>query len=62
MLHQNPFSYNGLLIDISKCGLEDGERSGGPLAEDDWTDFFLVCITTAPVFYCAAIYVMLSKT
>lgn len=57
MMHQNPFSFAAFVIQTGKIrsihhSVESSQQS------DDIT----VCITTAPVFYCSAIYVMLSRT
>jgi hypothetical protein len=54
----NPFSFNGFLIQISKAPLfRLISISGHGLKARH-----LVCITFAPVFFCAAIYVTLSQT
>lgn len=59
MLYYNPFSFGGFLIEIST--LESQEIPKLRVKESS-SIFLIVCITTAPVFFCAAIYVTLSKT
>ncbi|KAJ0351211.1 hypothetical protein COL154_012985 [Colletotrichum chrysophilum] len=54
ILHDNPFSFGGFLIQISKSFVQF-------LARRIFLTVEIVCITVAPVFFCAAIYVMLSK-
>lgn len=53
ILHDNPFSFGGFLIQISKLCLN--------VVALRPANRHLVCITVAPVFFCAAIYVMLFK-
>jgi hypothetical protein len=57
MLHSNPFSFAAFVIQIGEnTGLY--ERCSFAML----TKRMPVCITTAPVFFCSAIYVLLSRT
>lgn len=52
IIHDNPFDFNGFLMQISMCSMVR------------WKEYLLtliVCITVAPVFFSAAIYVLLSQ-
>lgn len=55
MLHDNPFDFGPFLVQISKS---KGSRYGREIRSADQE---AVCITIAPVFYCAAVYVLLSQ-
>lgn len=62
ILYYNPFSFSGFLMEISEIARASWfqiSATYGAVANDL---VILVCITTAPVFFCAAIYVTLSKT
>lgn len=52
MLHNNPFSFVGFIIQIGISPL---------LFRGRCTDLFLVCLTIAPVFFTAVVYTMISK-
>ena len=54
MLWQNPFSFDGFLMQISESSTIGDELR---LCADEMT----VCITLGPTFYTAAIYLTLSK-
>ena len=57
IIHDNPFSFSGFLMQIStfcETDLPSVSASEGYLLTVN-----AVCITIAPVFFCAAIYVML---
>jgi len=63
MLNSNPFSFNAFVIQIGKSREQTLTRllsANKSLLTCSPTD--AVCITTAPVFYCSAIYVLLSRT
>lgn len=76
MLYNNPFSFAGFMIQIGRFdGIAFAVEGGGlniffffPQASSfallslTWVLCFLVCLTIAPVFYTASIYVTLSKT
>ena len=54
MLYQNPFSFNGFLMQISEYHQHDNQARMR-------TDGRAVCITLGPTFFTAAIYLTLSK-
>lgn len=56
MLHNNPFTFIGFLLQISMLSA----RMALSLGRDQLT-VCSVCITIAPVFFCSAIYVLLSR-
>ena len=56
MLYKDPFSFTGFLLQISMF-----PQAVNVPYEEVLTVPALVCITIAPVFYTAAIYVTLSK-
>ncbi|CAG8264881.1 unnamed protein product [Penicillium olsonii] len=53
IIHDNPFDFNGFIMQISSSTISSmPSDSNNPK----------VCITVAPVFFCAAIYVLLTQT
>jgi hypothetical protein len=57
MLNTNPFHFGAFMMEISKS-LQDSQL----LYTKVINRMYLVCITTAPVFFCAAIYITLAQT
>ena len=53
-LWQDPFSFNGFLMQISRCSVRD-------VIEQEKINKDIVCITLGPTFFSAAIYLTLSK-